>query len=65
VVGNASFPEWSPDGTQIGFMRGPDGHEDARWLEATFGIVDVDGSNVRLLGYGGTGAWNPQPRTEP
>lgn len=60
-IRNASFPMWSPDGTQIAFQR-------PAYLaggDANVWIADLDGTHLRLLGPGETGAWNPLPLQGP
>lgn len=44
---------WSPDGSQIAYLRPYDGPRPG------LAIADADGSNVREFGFGASGPWHP------
>jgi Tol biopolymer transport system component len=53
VITGGMNPYWSPDGSQIAYLRpygGPD---------PGLAIADADGSNVREFGFGASGPWHP------
>jgi hypothetical protein len=56
VIPNASHPQWSPDGTQLAFQRPPFFDVVPSVLIAT-----ADGEDIRSIGQGSSGPWNPLP----
>lgn len=58
VSGNlgASFPVWSPDGSQLAFGAPKIG---STGIKGLVGVVNADGSGERQLGEGGTMRWSP------
>ena len=60
---SAESPVWSPDGSEIAYTTGcvmGAGAESRGGC--TLAIADADGSNVRTLGFSGSGPWHPAPR---
>ena len=55
VIDEGINPFWSPDGSQIAYMR-PYGDTSTG---APLAIADADGSNVQVFDFGGIGPWHP------
>ena len=55
VIDGGINPFWSPDGSQIAYMR-PYGDTSTG---APLAIADADGSNVQVFDFGGFGPWHP------
>ena len=51
--GTSGTPDWSPDDSQIVYMRCPQQRTNEVW------VVNADGSNARKLADGGTPIWQP------
>jgi hypothetical protein len=53
VITGGFYASWSPDGSQMAFLRPYDGPRPG------LAIADADGSNVREFGFGAAGPWHP------
>lgn len=53
VITGGAVAFWSPDGSQIAYLRPYDGPRPG------LAIADADGSNVQEFGFGGSGPWHP------
>ena len=54
-------PAWSPDGSKIAFVSDEELRKKSKWkkLKNWIYLMDADGANRKLLGWGGDPAWFP------
>jgi Tol biopolymer transport system component len=59
LIAKGAHPEWSPDGSRIGFDLGTNGSHAGPLL-----IADADGTHVQRFNNARSGPWNPLDRAE-